>query len=652
MLTTDPNRPPIYSPTLRKWLHQYREPTADQDHTLHALTPPTTLLPRTYHPTNTTRPGIKYLDRDWWYRCLAQDAPETGAAVGHIDGLLAESQVVTTHAEILDPTIGALLAFGGAHEEGRAGRYVATAVVAMGVVGSEVGMGSVVEGWRGVEGVKGMGVGVCGVEGVERVAECAGRVRQVCTAGKEGELKSNMAVRTASSTMLFRQRRLEAPLPGRATRLAAVPLASVAGGTGKRAHAHVAFNPWYEKQFGIIDEGGRWRVYDLEGAQARDWRVRSDVKVAETGRGFVGGAEGGTGWGRLLWGGDVNTVLACDRRRAGLFDIRNVPSTRADIALPVYQGIAQGHLLDLHRGPETASTQTHDVFLLTSATLSWLDLRHSAKPIMTLPHYRHQNDISLAMSLLTINRTTTTALLYSRLNSLITSFRFDPNTAEDFPTTLGRPTTVPALAPRDASVPVQLGLAVRQCPLKQRGATDEAGEALLADEHLRFFTAFSTGPELELIQRVYSNKVKSAHTIPATTAEPDSSDSDIDIDDPPHSSAPAEENRVNFRALYKHAFPRTDPTLRTASEDDPEHSIAATTSRLKTALTNRLTRGDLGIITLLNLHRPAMLYDDLAALQTSIHTLLTADPDLAPQVERGRHGGRQPAGRKKRRTGF
>ncbi|RPB12823.1 hypothetical protein P167DRAFT_564954, partial [Morchella conica CCBAS932] len=455
-----------------------------------------------------------------------------------------------------------------------------------------------------------------------------------------------MAVRTASSTMLFRQRRLEAPLPGRATRLAAVPLASVAGGTGKRAHAHVAFNPWYEKQFGIIDEGGRWRVYDLEGAQARDWRVRSDVKVAETGRGFVGGAEGGTGWGRLLWGGDVNTVLACDRRRAGLFDIRNVPSTRADIALPVYQGIAQGHLLDLHRGPETASTQTHDVFLLTSATLSWLDLRHSAKPIMTLPHYRHQNDISLAMSLLTINRTTTTALLYSRLNSLITSFRFDPNTAEDFPTTLGRPTTVPALAPRDASVPVQLGLAVRQCPLKQRGATDEAGEALLADEHLRFFTAFSTGPELELIQRVYSNKalsttlhpprnrhtrqVKSAHTIPATTAEPDSSDSDIDIDGPPHSSAPAEENRVNFRALYKHAFPRTDPTLRTASEDDPEHSIAATTSRLKTALTNRLTRGDLGIITLLNLHRPAMLYDDLAALQTSIHTLLTADPDLAP----------------------
>lgn len=128
--------------------------------------------------------------------------------------------------------------------------------------------------------------------------------------------------------MLFRQRRLEVPLPGQSTRLAAIPLASVAGGTGKRAHAHVAFNPWYEKQFGIIDEGGRWRVYDLEGAQARDWRVRSEVKVAETGRGFVGGggggggAEGGTGWGRMLWGGDVNSVIACDRKRAGLFDIR------------------------------------------------------------------------------------------------------------------------------------------------------------------------------------------------------------------------------------------------------------------------------------------------------------------------------------------
>jgi RNA polymerase I-specific transcription initiation factor RRN6 len=95
----------------------------------------------------------------------------------------------------------------------------------------------------------------------------------------------------------------------------------VASGTGKRAHAHVAFNPWYEKQFGIIDEGGRWRVYDLEGAQARDWRIRSNVKVVEMGKGYVG-AEGGTGWGRLLWGADVNSVIACDRKRAGLFDIR------------------------------------------------------------------------------------------------------------------------------------------------------------------------------------------------------------------------------------------------------------------------------------------------------------------------------------------
>ncbi|KAI5838985.1 RNA polymerase I-specific transcription-initiation factor-domain-containing protein [Morchella snyderi] len=631
MLTIDTNRPPVYSHTLRKWLHQYREPAADQDHTLHAITPPTTVLPRTYYPTDSSRPGIRYLDRDWWYRCLAQDAPETGAAVGHIDALLAESQIVTTHAEILDPTIGTLLAFGGALDEQRNGRFTETAVMAMGAVGSEIGLGSVVEGWRGVEGAKGVSVGVLGISGVEKVVECGGRVRQVCTAG--GESKSSMAVRTASSTMLFRQRRLAAPLPGQATRLAAIPLASVAGGAGKRAHAHVTFNPWYEKQFGIIDEGGRWRVYDLEGAQARDWRIRSNIKALETAKGYVG-AEGGTGWGRLLWGADVNSVIACDRKRAGLFDIRNAPSTRADITIPVYQGVDQGYLLDLQRGPESAS-QTNDVFLLTSATLTWLDLRYSAKPIMSLPHYRHQNDFSLAMSLLHIDRTTINVLLYSRLNHLINSFRFDHNTAENFPITLGRPTTVSGLAPRDASAPVQLGLTVHQCPLKQHGHTDQKGEEYLSDEHLRFFTAFSTGPDLEITQRVYSNKdlsitlhpdrgreVKSAYAIPPVA------ESDSDNEGVPPTLPPAEQ-RVGFRALYKHAFPRTDPTLRTASEDDSEHSIAAATAHLKAALTRRLTRGDLGIITLLNLHRPGMLYDSLDAFQTSVHTLLTTDPDLA-----------------------
>lgn len=323
---------------------------------------------------------------------------------------------------------------------------------------------------------------------------------------------------------------------------------------------------------------------------------------------------------------------------------QNIPSTRADIAIPIYQGTDQGYLLDLQRPPDSATShQTHDVFLLTSATLTWHDLRHSAKPVLSLPHYRHQNDISLSMSLLHIDRTTINALLYSRLNSLITSFRFDPNPAENFPVTLGRPTTVPALVARDAAVPVQLGLALHRSPLKQRRGrdTDERGEELLADENLRFFTAFSTGPQLELTQRVYSNKdlsitlhapdrnreVKSAYIIPPT-AEPDSDSSDNED----ATSAPrAEEHRVNFRALYKYAFPRTtDPTLRTASDDDPEHSVAATTARLKAALTTRLARGDLGIITLLNLHRPAMLYDDLAALQTSIHTLLTTEPTLTP----------------------
>lgn len=126
---------------------------------------------------------------------------------------------------------------------------------------------------------------------------------------------------------MFKQTRLQSPLVGQSNRFAPVYLVEVpASGS---AHAHVEFNPWYERQFAVIDESGKWRIWDIEGRQSRDSRVRKELALVEYTSGYVPPADDGDdglatckGWGRIVWGGDLHTVLACDRRRAGLFDIR------------------------------------------------------------------------------------------------------------------------------------------------------------------------------------------------------------------------------------------------------------------------------------------------------------------------------------------
>lgn len=130
-------------------------------------------------------------------------------------------------------------------------------------------------------------------------------------------------MRTVDSTTVFKQTRQRSPLPGQTNRFAPVYLVEVPA--RESSHAHVEFNPWYERQFAVVDESGTWRIWDIEGRQSRDARTRKELALVEYTSGRVPGADddaAGRGWGRIVWGGDLNTVLACDRKHAGLFDIR------------------------------------------------------------------------------------------------------------------------------------------------------------------------------------------------------------------------------------------------------------------------------------------------------------------------------------------
>lgn len=91
---------------------------------------------------------------------------------------------------------------------------------------------------------------------------------------------------------------------------------------GSSDHVDIAFNPFYDRQFGTIDQKGHWNIWDIEGAYSA-YRQSSGITLRSLEKGRITTSETiGEGWGRFIWGGDSNSILACDRQRAALFDIR------------------------------------------------------------------------------------------------------------------------------------------------------------------------------------------------------------------------------------------------------------------------------------------------------------------------------------------
>lgn len=119
---------------------------------------------------------------------MAQDAPEFGAALGFIDDFLEESHVVSTHTELMDPTIGRLLALGNALDiENKSTRMLSIGAFASGPTGADLSVGALTERVMGLSGAKGIGVAVPRFyEGAEVVWRGGSTIRQIVFAGGVG----------------------------------------------------------------------------------------------------------------------------------------------------------------------------------------------------------------------------------------------------------------------------------------------------------------------------------------------------------------------------------------------------------------------------------------------------------------------------------
>ncbi len=260
-----------------------------------------------------------------------------------------------------------------------------------------------------------------------------GAIQQITFGAGSDSFSSWLAVLKAESITILRPiyRRVQTPSSisnniGRQyppSRLSPNPIVSLSNGrNGSRLYADVSFNPWYIRQFAVIDQKGYWSVWDIEGQKRK--RTTFEAKPGRSGhiqddsspvQGFKS-YDSADGWGRVLWAGGVSTLILCDRRNLAIFDLNGAP--RRLISPQVVHPKTFDWILDMKRSP----ADFNYIFVLTTRKILWLQITEAgedqgekfdhagAKILLSCQHFRNHEDETAKLELLGENQGTSISL--------------------------------------------------------------------------------------------------------------------------------------------------------------------------------------------------------------------------------------------------
>ena len=292
----------------------------------------------------------------------------------------------------------------------------------------------------------------------------SGLIQQLAFAEGNGNATSWLAVRFSGATTILHpvlRRTIRPPvLPYSSHRSSLYPTSRLDPNpivtlpierSGGAPHADVSFNPWYEKQFAVVDQEGLWSVWDIKNQNTR--RDVWTLKIGSVGNihdmqkeGLSSLSNKADGWGSVLWACNVHTLLVFGRRSFIICNLRDISGCLVGPDLvPADSG---DWILSIKRRP----SQNSDLFVVTSSRIFWLrifgfneraesnipDL--GAKILLSWRHFRDREDASLTIHLFNDIEhvpgiteedsatsepdTTTTLILYSRMTGLPTVYNF------------------------------------------------------------------------------------------------------------------------------------------------------------------------------------------------------------------------------------
>jgi RNA polymerase I-specific transcription initiation factor RRN6 len=381
-------------------------------------------------------------------KALGRSHPDIVPAIGLLPELAVASTAVTCTASTYDPAVGQLLSFGsitlGKTHQDYPRRVAALPTGEGGGILKVVILSRERHGW-----VPNRTLWLeesCIHEGESGYwAADAAPILQVCFA-QSNSRSAFLAVRSHTKTVLFRpchyaerkpavrSRFYELP----ASRVDPYPVASISfERTGGTPHADVTFNPDYQRQIGIIDQKGNWTIWDIEGGY-KGVSKKHTLTCIVTGS-MVSQIEADSkeldsredGWARILWVGDVNTVVVCTRRQLEVYGVKAgkpellqcpdlIPRHSADWVLDIKR-----HPKNRHQFCVLTSTRLFLMAVTTQSDDFGTSTVAGAAIALSWVHFRGMDDITLQMSLLgTADRGKASCVVYSGMLTILQIFLY------------------------------------------------------------------------------------------------------------------------------------------------------------------------------------------------------------------------------------
>ncbi|KAF2754510.1 hypothetical protein EJ05DRAFT_143626 [Pseudovirgaria hyperparasitica] len=373
-------------------------------------------------------------------KALYREVPNLDFDMSLMQELLQESEAVTEVQDVYDPLYGDLFCFGQAIDTTVQCGSSSICVVP----GERTGAGlkikrlvNTVHGWNFDHST-----GLLLSSPQRHIGHWQGpgaRILQVCDSEVQEGMEDFVAVRLPSVIYLLRPvYERSTPFPSHMNRSYSSLHPNHILTISKKdieesAFADVTFNPWYKRQLAVVSQTGSWRIFEISGTQRhkRSTYTTSIVRQGSFQHSSKLTTRGDDGWYRVLWICNSNVIVVCARREINFYNISTLPLRlgRPNLGLDH----SSEWILDMRRVPG----QRNHLAILTTTHLLLIDAGHLAETmnadgeILTASNitswklWRDRDDITLRMSMAADHDGSILAVIYSRLNLLITNIRFE-----------------------------------------------------------------------------------------------------------------------------------------------------------------------------------------------------------------------------------
>ena len=388
-----------YDPDEQTWSFERNAGAAD---VLRPLGKPRLIAKPSEHPDAPASPGSSQPKTSERHakeiRELIKRFPDVQPASGLLPQLLRVSEAVTTATARHDSLKGGLLAIGTIPTEAHHDT-ISVAAFSSGPTENDVRIVQIQSQRRGWANERGAWLRVPTIHGEEAFWSGGGvPIQQICFAHAIERADTFLAVRMLTRTLIFRPTQQDQPTrASSASRLDLKPCFEIhIKRTGGLPHADVAFNPWYTRQFGVVDQAGSWVIWELHG------RGTTSGKLVCQGRMNNGPSETTNavhdGWARIAWVCNPDTVAICTRRQLTFYTINGTDSpSAATVIWEIYP--EAGWNLAMVAVPSQPAylailTSTHLILYHTEEIGPDL---YEVRIALRTRHYRNPEDITLSL---------------------------------------------------------------------------------------------------------------------------------------------------------------------------------------------------------------------------------------------------------------